>query len=105
MPRSARLDAPGVLHHIMIRGIERRKIFLDDKDRENFLSRLEKLLPAIKALAGSSLKLEPECFGSVNMTEPAIKEGRRQPAKTAISCWWGWILIPICIQDGTVIYN
>ena len=26
MPRTARLDAPGVLHHIMIRGIERRKI-------------------------------------------------------------------------------
>ena len=26
MPRLARLDAPGVLHHIMIRGIERRKI-------------------------------------------------------------------------------
>jgi len=48
MPRSARLDAPGVLHHIMIRGIERRKIFLDDKDREDFLSRLEKLLPATK---------------------------------------------------------
>ncbi|OEU78140.1 MAG: hypothetical protein BA865_07295 [Desulfobacterales bacterium S5133MH4] len=24
MPRSSRLDAPGVLHHIMIRGIERR---------------------------------------------------------------------------------
>jgi len=28
MPRQARLDAPGVLHHIMIRGIERRKIFI-----------------------------------------------------------------------------
>jgi hypothetical protein len=26
MPRLARLDAAGVLHHIMIRGIERRKI-------------------------------------------------------------------------------
>ena len=26
MPRQARLDAPGVLHHIMVRGIERRKI-------------------------------------------------------------------------------
>jgi REP element-mobilizing transposase RayT len=48
MPRSARLDAPGVLHHIMIRGIERRKIFLDDKDREDFLSRMEKLIPATK---------------------------------------------------------
>jgi REP element-mobilizing transposase RayT len=48
MPRSARLDAPGVLHHIIIRGIERRVIFKDDEDREDFLSRLGKLLPATK---------------------------------------------------------
>ncbi|MBN1364166.1 MAG: transposase [Syntrophaceae bacterium] len=48
MPRSARLDAPGVLHHIIIRGIERRKIFKDNNDREDFLARLEKLLPATK---------------------------------------------------------
>jgi len=45
MPRLARLDAPGVLHHIMIRGIERRKIFRNDKDREDFLDRLSTLLP------------------------------------------------------------
>lgn len=44
MPRQARLDAPGVIHHIMIRGIERRKIFDDDKDRENFIKRLDQLL-------------------------------------------------------------
>ncbi len=40
MPRLARLDAPGVLHHIIIRGIERRKIFRDDKDKDNFVDRL-----------------------------------------------------------------
>ena len=45
MPRLARLDAPGVFHHIMIRGIERRKIFRNDKDREDFLDRLSNLLP------------------------------------------------------------
>ena len=45
MPRLARLDAPGVLHHIIIRGIERRKIFRDDKDRDNFIDRLSVLLP------------------------------------------------------------
>jgi REP element-mobilizing transposase RayT len=44
MPRLARLDAPGVLHHIIIRGIERRKIFRDERDRENFLERLERVL-------------------------------------------------------------
>jgi len=37
MPRLARLDAPAILHHVMIRGIERRKIFRDAKDREIFL--------------------------------------------------------------------
>jgi len=45
MPRLARLDAPGVLHHVIIRGIERRKIFKDNKDKDNFLDRLETLLP------------------------------------------------------------
>ncbi len=45
MPRQARLDAPGILHHVIIRGIERREIFLDDEDREDFLNRMTNLLP------------------------------------------------------------
>jgi REP element-mobilizing transposase RayT len=48
MPRTARLDTPGLLHHVMIRGIERRRIFNDDKDRENFIERLSILLPETK---------------------------------------------------------
>ncbi len=40
MPRQARIDTPGSLHHIIIRGIERKKIFKDDKDRDDFLERL-----------------------------------------------------------------
>jgi putative transposase len=40
MPRKARIDAPGALHHIIVRGIERRRIFSDDRDRENFVDRL-----------------------------------------------------------------
>lgn len=43
MPRGARLDAPGTLHHVMIRGIEGRPIVDDEKDREDFVSRLGKL--------------------------------------------------------------
>ena len=46
MPRTARLDAPGVLHHVMIRGIERRKIFRNNNDREDFIKRLEVLCPS-----------------------------------------------------------
>ena len=40
MPRQARIDAPGALHHIIIRGIKRQRIFTDDRDRDNFVDRL-----------------------------------------------------------------
>ena len=45
MPRLARLDAPGALHHIMIRGIERRDIFRDNRDRDDLIARLSVVLP------------------------------------------------------------
>lgn len=44
MPRQARIDAPGALHHIIMRGIEKRPIFRDDQDRDNFLGRLGRIL-------------------------------------------------------------
>ena len=40
MPRTARIDAPGALHHIIARGIGRRRIFDDDADRDAFVDRL-----------------------------------------------------------------
>jgi len=36
MPRKSRIDTPGALHHIIARGIERRKILTDDHDRDDF---------------------------------------------------------------------
>jgi len=44
MPRKSRLDAPGALHHIIVRGIERRDIFQHDADRDDFLRRLGSIL-------------------------------------------------------------
>ena len=54
MPRKARIDmcgvasaktyAPGALHHIICRGIEREKIFDDDADRDNFSEHLGVIL-------------------------------------------------------------
>jgi len=44
MPRKARLDAPGTLHHVIVRGIERRNIVNDDTDRKDFVRRLGELV-------------------------------------------------------------
>ena len=40
MPRQARLDSPGTLHHVMIRGIERADIVGGMKDRKEFIERM-----------------------------------------------------------------
>ena len=48
MPRGPRLDFPGLLQHVIVRGIERGKVFLDDADREDFVRRLSGLLEQTK---------------------------------------------------------
>jgi putative transposase len=53
MPRKARIDAPGALHHIIVRGIERRRIFADAQDRDNFIERLGDIVTETKTF----------CFG------------------------------------------
>ena len=50
MPRKARIDAPGALHHIICRGIERRKIFLNDIDRDDFVDRLAMIVSESETL-------------------------------------------------------
>jgi len=44
MPRKARIDAPGALHHVIVRGIEGGKIFRSDCDRINFVNRMGDLI-------------------------------------------------------------
>ena len=43
MPRRARLDTPGTLHHVMLEGIKRRRVVKDVVDRKNFVTRLGEL--------------------------------------------------------------
>ena len=59
MPRRSRIDAPGVLHHIIARGINRQRIFKDDADRDNFLDRLGNILaePQTACFVWAKLKI------------------------------------------------
>jgi REP element-mobilizing transposase RayT len=44
MPRKARIDAPGAVQHIIIRGIERKAIFRDTADKDTFIERFGKIV-------------------------------------------------------------
>jgi len=48
MPRKSRIDAPGAMHHIIVRGIDRQKIFRTYEDRNNFIKRLGTILKETK---------------------------------------------------------
>jgi len=43
MPRLSRLDASGILHHFIGRGIERKELFFNDTDRSDSVDRLAAL--------------------------------------------------------------
>jgi len=44
MPRHARINAPGALHHVIVRGIAKSTIFYDNGDRDRLIDRIEKVL-------------------------------------------------------------
>jgi len=50
MPRKSRIDVPGALHHIIIRGIERKRIFQDNLDRSNFIDRLGSICTGLNVI-------------------------------------------------------
>jgi putative transposase len=55
MPRQGRVDVRGALHHVIARGIARKRIFDDNTDRERFLDRLGMLMH----------EMETRCFARV----------------------------------------
>ena len=60
MPRQPRLDIPGALHHIMVRGINKTDIFMDDQDRVSFLQRLGGNIKYGTELTGVGLIRSPD---------------------------------------------
>ena len=53
MPRLARLDTAGVLHHIVIRGMERGEILRHKQDKDNLIERLAAILPEAQTVSSA----------------------------------------------------
>lgn len=83
MPRQARLDAPNTLHHVMVRGLERRAIFRDDADRGDFVGRLAAL-----AARGALIVLAWACLP--NHAHLLVRTGTRPLARSMRSLLSGY---------------
>ena len=76
MPRSKRDRAESGIYHIMLRGINKQRIFEDEADRDRFLECLD------KSLSKSSAKLYAWCLMN-NHVHLLIKEGN-EPVGTTV---------------------
>ncbi len=47
MPREARIDYPGAVHHVLVRGINHSAIFYDNDDRSRFLNKFSACLQSV----------------------------------------------------------
>ena len=77
MPRKARIDAPGTLHHVIARGIEKGDIFWDDHDRTNFLERLGTIIDesGTRCYAWALLPNHPSIYRFIAVSKSLKKKG------------------------------
>ncbi len=82
MPRQARLDVPHTLHHVMVRGLERRATFRDDADWADLVGRLAALAEggALTVLAWACLPSHAHLWMEVLGHPPALGAGARRAA-------------------------
>ncbi len=83
MPRQPRLDAPGVLHHVMVRGIERTTLFRDERDHADFVARVAAL-----AEAGAWVVFAWACVGT--HAHLLVQTGGRPLARSVRSLLTGY---------------
>jgi hypothetical protein len=90
MPRRARIDTPGALHHIIIRSIERQAIFRNTADREDFLKRLGDILAVRKLMiscadVARTLRISPAAVSRATSRGVAITNMKQLQDKLLIS--------------------
>jgi putative transposase len=79
MPRESRIDAAGVLHHIMVRGIKRIEIFRSDTDRDHFAERLGEVLQEAKAIGYAWALIQNQFHLLVRSGPVPISTAMRRP--------------------------
>ncbi|MDZ7579938.1 MAG: hypothetical protein U5R30_04775 [Deltaproteobacteria bacterium] len=75
MPRLSRLDAPGILHHVIIRGIERKNIFRDTTDKQNNMDGLGAVSLMQRLLTGYAVSFNPAFSGTIAAMVSCFKTG------------------------------
>jgi len=78
MARSMRIEFPGAVYHITSRGNERKKIFLNDRDREIFLKTLQQVIDRFHWLCHAYVLMDNHFHLLIETVEANLSRGMRQ---------------------------
>jgi putative transposase len=78
MARSMRIEFPGAVYHITSRGNERKKIFLNDRDREIFLKIFQQVKDRFHWLCHSYVLMDNHFHLLIETVEANLSRGMRQ---------------------------
>jgi len=78
MTRPLRIEFPGAIYHVTSRGNARRKIFLDDADREAFLTTLAWVVERFKWICHAYCLMDNHFHLMIETPEPNLSRGMRQ---------------------------
>lgn len=78
MARPLRIEFPGAVYHVTSRGNARRKIFLDDEDREGFLGTLSWVVERFGWICHGYCLMDNHFHLMIETTKPNLSRGMRQ---------------------------
>ncbi len=78
MARPLRIEFPGAIYHVTSRGNARRRIFLDDSDRETFLSTLAWVVERFGWVCHAYCLMDNHFHLMIETPEPNLSRGMRQ---------------------------
>lgn len=78
MSRSLRLEFPGALWHVVNRGVERRTIFIDDRDRETFLELLAEVVARYRWRVHAFVLMTNHFHIFIETVEPTLSRGMKK---------------------------
>jgi putative transposase len=78
MARPLRIEFPGALYHVTSRGNARRKIFLDDEDRQSFLDTLAWVVARFGWICHAYCLMDNHFHLLIETPEPNLSRGMRQ---------------------------
>lgn len=78
MARPLRIEYPGAIYHVTSRGNARRKIFLDDEDRETFLTTLAWVVERFNWVCHAYCLMDNHFHLMIETPEPSLSRGMRQ---------------------------